>query len=171
MIMIVMITAIIFKMAEILIMIIMIIIIIIMVIIIIIIIMMIIIMVTMMIIIMIIVITNLFFNILQVIFMRSVTPLSYVYILYTLIRLSLLSAEGKAIDYSFFNKSVLNVLLAVWMVVEAAFFPYYYLVFRRVNKLNHDLEVILFDFVSSLCEEVKLEILVMISFVTLHLLL
>jgi hypothetical protein len=75
--------------------------------------------------------------------MRSVTPLSYVYILYTIVRLSILSAEGKPFDYTFFNESVLNVLLAVWMVVEAAFFPYYYLVFRRLNKINHDLEVML----------------------------
>ena len=73
--------------------------------------------------------------------MRSITPLSYVYLIYTVIRLSLLSAEGKSFDYTFFNESVLNVLFAVWMAVEAAFFPYYYLVFRRVNKLNHDLEV------------------------------
>jgi hypothetical protein len=77
--------------------------------------------------------------------MRSVTPLSYVYILYTIVRLSILSAEGKPFDYTFFNESVLNVLLAVWMVVEAAFFPYYYLVFRRLNKINHDLEVLLCD--------------------------
>ena len=75
--------------------------------------------------------------------MRSVTPLSYAYILYAIVRLSILSAEGKPFDYTFFNESVLNVLLAVWMVVEAAFFPYYYLVFRRLNKINHDLEVTL----------------------------
>jgi uncharacterized membrane protein len=71
--------------------------------------------------------------------MRSITPLSYIYLLALATRLLLLPTD--TFNFAFFGGRIPFYLLTMWAIIEAAFFPYYYLVFRRLNKINHDLEV------------------------------
>ena len=71
--------------------------------------------------------------------MRSVTPVSYIYLL--ILGLRLLLYKDDHFNYSFFGGKVSFTLITLWMTLEAVFFPYYYLMFRRLNKINHDLEV------------------------------
>lgn len=76
----------------------------------------------------------------QVMIMRSVTPLSYVYLSCLALWLIIFSSS-RNFQYQYFGGKISFMFLTLWMVIEAIFFPYYYFLFKRLNKINHDLEV------------------------------
>ena len=72
--------------------------------------------------------------------MRSVTPLSYIYLAALSLWMIFLSPTNP-FPYKYFGGEIPFSLITIWMVIEAVFFPYYYFLFKRLNKINHDLEV------------------------------
>lgn len=67
----------------------------------------------------------------MVLLLRSITPLSYVFLIYIAIY------KVTADKFSF--GCVTYWLLLVWALIEALFFPYYYYLFMKLNNLNDKL--------------------------------
>jgi len=73
-----------------------------------------------------------------VIVMRSVTPLSYIYLIFLCSWLILFPEYD--FNYQYFGGKIAFSLITIWMVLEALFFPYYYYIFKRCNLMNPNLE-------------------------------
>jgi hypothetical protein len=75
----------------------------------------------------------------QIILIRLITPLSYVYLL--LLANWAFLWPTREFNYNYFGGKVCFFLLTAWMTCEALFFPYYYFLFTRVDQTAQSGEV------------------------------
>lgn len=68
---------------------------------------------------------------LVVMLMRLVTPASYIFII---------TLTAMQVPPTSFGGNIPFAILTIWMIVEALFFPYYYYLFRLLNKSKSELE-------------------------------